>query len=93
MAKFTKSIRFGLTPRLFRRIRAEAKRQKVSVNELVRTAMEKHLGGLIWQRVEARQPEAKSKKSSLLDTPVVIWSPAEQEYAEKSIQQHFDEER
>jgi hypothetical protein len=93
MAKFTKSIRFGLTPWLFRRIRAEAKRQKVSVNELVRTAMETHLGELIWQRVEARQPEAKPKKPSLLDTPVVIWSPAEQEYAEKSIQRHFDEDR
>jgi hypothetical protein len=30
MAKFTKSIRFGLTPWLFSRIRAQAKRQKVS---------------------------------------------------------------
>jgi hypothetical protein len=36
MSKFTTSIRFGLTPWLFRRIRAEARQQKVSVNELVR---------------------------------------------------------
>jgi hypothetical protein len=86
MAKFTKSIRFGLTPWLFRRIRAEAKRQKVSVNELVRSAMEKHLGGLIWQRVEARQLEAKSKKSSLLDTPVVIWTPEEEATAHRAMQ-------
>jgi hypothetical protein len=48
---------------------------------------------LIWQRVEAKQPEAKPRKPSLLDTPVVLRSPAEQEYAEKSIQQHFDEDR
>src|SRR5260370_39047437 len=93
MAKFSKSIRFGLTPWLFRCIRTEAKRQKVSVNKLVRTAMEKHLGELIWQRVEAKQPEVKPKKQSLLDTPVVLWSPAEQEYAEKSIQQHFNKDR
>jgi hypothetical protein len=93
VAKFTKSNRFGLTPWLFRRIRAEAKRQRVSVNELVRTATDRHLGELIWQRVEATQPEAKPRKPSLLETPVVIWSPAEQQYAEKSIQQHFDEDR
>jgi hypothetical protein len=93
MARFTKSIRFGLTPWQFRRIRAEANRQKVSVNELVRTAMERHLGGLIWQRVEARQPEAKSKKHSLLDTPVVLWSPAEKEFAHRVLQQHFEEDR
>ena len=49
------------------------------------------LSELIWQRVEAKQPEAKPRKPSLLDTP--LWSPAEQEYAEKSIQQHFDEDR
>jgi hypothetical protein len=86
MAKFTKSIRFGLTPWLFRRIRAQAKRQKVSVNELVRTAMERQLGELIWQRVEARQPEAKPKKPSLLDTPVVLWTPQEEAAAHKAMQ-------
>jgi hypothetical protein len=51
------------------------------------------LSELIWQRVEAKQPEAKMRKPSLLDTPVVLRSPAESEYAEKSIQQHFDEDR
>jgi hypothetical protein len=86
MAKFTKSIRFGLTPWLFRRIRAEAKRQKVCVNELVRTAMETHLGELIWQRVEAKQPEAKPRKPSLLDTPVVLWTREEEETANRAMQ-------
>jgi hypothetical protein len=86
MAKFTKSIRFGLTPWLFRRIRAQAKRQKVSVNELVRTAMERHLGELIWRRVKARQPEAKPKKPSLLDTPVVLWTREEEETANRAMQ-------
>ena len=74
MAKFTKSIRFGLTPWLFRRIRAEAKRQKVCVNELVRTAMETHLGELIWQRVEAKQAEAK------------LWTREEEETANRAMQ-------
>jgi hypothetical protein len=86
VAKFTKSIRFGLTPWLFRRIRAEAKRQRVSVNELVRTATERHLGELIWQRVEATQPEAKPRKPSLLETPVVIWPPEEEATAHRAMQ-------
>ena len=86
MAKFTKSIRFGLTPWLFKRIRKEAQRQKVSVNEIVRTALEKHLGELIWQRVEARQPEAKWRKPSLLDTPVVRWTKEEEETAHRAME-------
>jgi hypothetical protein len=51
--KFTKRIQFGLTPWLWRRLRKEAEQQKVSVNKLVRTAVEKQLGELIWQRIEA----------------------------------------
>jgi predicted HicB family RNase H-like nuclease len=39
--KFTKRIQFGLTPWLWRRLRKEAEQQKVSVNKLVRTAVEK----------------------------------------------------
>ena len=85
MAKFTKSIRFGLTPWLWRRLRTQAQEQKVSVSELVRTAVEKHLGELIWQRVEARQPEAKQPKPSLLDTPVVHWTREEEEAAHRAM--------
>jgi hypothetical protein len=82
MANFTKFIRLGLTPWLFRRIRAEAKQQKVSVSELVRTSIEKHLGELIWQRVEAMQP----RRASLLDTPVVFWTREEEETADRAMQ-------
>jgi hypothetical protein len=72
MAKFTKRIQFGLC---HGRLREEAQQQKVSVNELGRTAVEKHLGELIWQRVEARQPEAKPSRQSLLDTPFSVMEP------------------
>jgi hypothetical protein len=42
--EITKSIRLGLTRELLERIRAEAKSRNVSVNELVRTAIEQLLG-------------------------------------------------
>jgi len=51
------------------------------------------LSELIWQRVEARQPEAKPKKPGLLDTPLVLWTREEEKTANRSIQQHFDEDR
>jgi predicted HicB family RNase H-like nuclease len=38
MAKITKYILVGFAPEQLKRIRAEAKQQKVSVNELVRSA-------------------------------------------------------
>lgn len=44
MAKFTKSIRFGLAPSLLSLIRTAAKKQNISVSELVRTAVARHLG-------------------------------------------------
>jgi len=56
------------------------------VNELVRTAMETQLGELIWQRVEAKQPEAKARKPRLLDTPVVLWTREEEETANRAMQ-------
>lgn len=62
------------------------KAAKVSVNELVRTAMERQLGELIWQRVEAGQPEAKPKKPSLLDTPVVCWTHEEEATADRAME-------
>lgn len=86
IVKFTERIQFALTPWLFKRIRKEARQQKVSVSKLVRTAVEKHLGELVWQRVEARQPEAKSRKPSLLDTPVVHWTREEEETAHRAMQ-------
>jgi hypothetical protein len=86
MAKFTKSVRFGLTPWLWRRLRVQAQEQRVSVSELVRTAVEKHLGELIWQRVETRQAEANLPKPSVVGTPVVRWTPEEEQTAHRAMQ-------
>ncbi len=86
MAKFSKSVRFGLTPWLWRRLRMQAQEQNVSVSELVRTAVEKHLGELIWQKVEARRPEAESPNPTVLNTPVVRWTPEEEQAAHRAMQ-------
>jgi hypothetical protein len=91
IVKFTKRIQFALTPWLFKRIRKEAQQQKVSVSNLVRTAVEKHLGELIWRRIETINvekptPTEKPKRASLLDTPVVQWTPEEEETAYKAMQ-------
>ena len=87
MAKFSKSIRFGLPPWLWRRLRVQAQQQKISISELVRTAVEKHLDGdLIWQRVDARQAEAKPPKTNLLDIPIANWTNEEEEAAHRAMQ-------
>jgi|SoimicMinimDraft_4_1059732.scaffolds.fasta_scaffold133474_1 hypothetical protein len=86
MAKFTKSVRFGLAPWLWRRLRIQAQEQEVSVSELVRAAVEKHLGELTLQKVEARQAEVKLPKPSLLHTPVVRWTPEEEQAAHRAMQ-------
>jgi hypothetical protein len=46
MPKVTKFVRLGLTPELSAEIEAEAKRQNIGVNQLIRTALEKHLKDL-----------------------------------------------
>jgi len=86
MAKFTKSLRFGLTPWLWRRLRVQARQQRVSVSALVRTAVEKHLGELIWQRVGGQQAEPELPKWGLLHTPVVRWTPEEEQAAKRAMQ-------
>jgi len=48
--------------------------------------METQLGELIWQRVEAKQPEAQARKPRLLDTPVVLWTREEEETANRAMQ-------
>jgi hypothetical protein len=77
MAKFTKSIKVGLTPELLEKTRTAAQQKGDSISGLIRTALEKYL----------------TKATSLLDTPLVEWTPAEKEYADKMIQDHFDEDR
>jgi hypothetical protein len=72
----TKFIRLGLTPELSEKIRAEAKRRKISISALIRVAVKQHLSA-----------------SSLLTTPIVEWTSAEKEYADRVLQEHFDEDR
>jgi hypothetical protein len=92
MAKLSKSISLALTSWLFTRIRTEAQRQHVSMSALIRTAMEKYLQDLIWKRIEAIGAE-KLPKTPTLEPLFVFRTQAEKEYAEKVIQQHFDEDR
>ena len=89
--KLTKFIRFGLTASLFERVGQEAKQRKLSVSELVRQALERFLNEEKQRRrilgVQVDQPR------SLLHTPLVHWSPAEEQFAHEVIQRHFDEDR
>ena len=92
LARITERIRLGLI--LFRRIQAEAKLQKISVTTFVRTAIQRYLDELAKQKVAAKDTAGKPKEVSLiLETPVALWTQAEKEFADKVIQQHFDEDR
>ena len=93
MAKITKFLRLGLTPELLDETRNEAKRQKVSVSALIRTALQKHLGELNQRRLVASDVEDKPKRASLLDTPVVFWTRAEEETADRVMRIFREEDR
>jgi hypothetical protein len=66
------------------------KQHKISVIELVRAAIQRHL-------IELNKLNSVSKQEleiiNLVDVPVVRWSRAEQEYADSVIRQHFEEDR
>jgi hypothetical protein len=91
MAIFTKYIRLGLTATILERIRAEAKQRKISLNELVRRALERYLNEESQRRrilgVYADAP------LHLVNSPLVHWSPTEEQFAHQVIQRHFDEDR
>ena len=94
MANFTALVRFALTPALFKRIRAEAQQQKISVSELIRRAVERYLGeSNERRRILGRHADLDPKKLDLLTSPLVAWSPAEEQFAHQVIQKHFDEDR
>ena len=92
MARITERIRVALM--LVKRIRAEAKLQKTSVTQFVRAAVERYLDELAKQKIAANNAAGKTKEVSIiLETSVVLWTQAEKEFADKVIQQHFDEDR
>jgi hypothetical protein len=94
MAKLTELIRFALTPELFRRIREEAQQQKISASELIRRAVERYLDeSNERRRILGRHADIDPKKLDLLTSPLVAWSPAEEQFAHQVIQRHFDEDR
>jgi hypothetical protein len=92
MAKISKSIRLGLTPNLLEGARTEARQQKVSVNALIRAALQQYLNELNQKRVESSRAE-KPKGMRLVDVPLVSWTQAEKEFADRVIKQHFEEDR
>jgi hypothetical protein len=86
-AAMAKIIQLIVTSGLLDEIRAAAKQNKISVIGLVRAAIHRHLIEL--NKLNKRKPEI----FNLVDLPVVRWSRAEQEYADRVIRQHFEEDR
>ena len=91
MAKITKSVRLGLTPELFARIRVEAERQKISTNALIRDAIDEHLYDLTATRL-GRSPVPRLKAENL-QQPLVSWTQAEQEFADELMRVFREEDR
>lgn len=88
--KFTKFIRFALTPSLFDQVRREAKQRRISASELVRSALDRYLN----EENQRRQIlGVNSAHVNLLNTPLVHWTPSEEQFAHEVIQRHFDEDR
>jgi hypothetical protein len=66
MARITEFIRVGLTPELLKEARAESQFQKISVNELLRTALDHYLRLLDKQRIDeayAKDKPVKTRKA------------------------------
>jgi hypothetical protein len=85
-----KIIQLIVTSGLLDEIRAAAKQNKISVIELARAAIHRHLIELNkLNKVNKRKPEI----FNLVDVPVARWSRAEQKYADSVIRQHFEEDR
>ncbi len=83
-----KFVQFGLTPELLEQIRAEAKRQDISVSELIRRAIRYFLNAC---RGYSRFTPVSNHMPK--NTFELHWTKAEEEYADRVIQQHFDEDR
>jgi hypothetical protein len=83
-----KYILLGFTPNLFGQIRAHAKKQNISVTELIRRAVRYYLSGSRLVPIGRTSTDDMPKSASEF-----YWTQAEKEYADSVIQQHFDEDR
>ena len=85
-----KIIQLIVASDLLDQIRASAKQTKISVAQWVRAAIHRHLiESYKLNNVSKQKPEI----INLVYVPVVLWSRAEQEYADRVIRQHFEEDR
>jgi predicted DNA-binding protein len=91
MAKFTKSVRLRLTPEMLGKIRAEAKHSGISASALIRDAIRRSLSELTALRWTFHTPRLKS--GSLLEHPLVDWTPAEQQFADAVMRVFREEDR
>jgi hypothetical protein len=71
---FTRCIMVRLSPKLLQRIQNEAKKQHISRSELVRTAIGDYLA-LREAKEGPRPSEPPPRRPSILDVPVVNWTP------------------
>ena len=63
------------------------------VSELVRRAAERYVGESNERRRIGTHADIDPKKLNLLNSPLVAWSLAEEQFAHQVIQRHFDEDR
>jgi hypothetical protein len=85
-------VLLSLSPTLYKDIRAEAKRQHVSVSTLIRIAVHRYLLASTEVRLAAT-PDPRLNPNSLLNTPLVSWTAAEQRFADQALRIHFEEDR
>jgi hypothetical protein len=87
-----KYVLLSLNPSFYMDIRAEAKRQNVSVSTLIRMAVHRYLLAVTNDRL-LTAPDPRSNPKSLVNQPVATWTSAEQRFADKVLRVHFEEDR
>jgi hypothetical protein len=87
-----KYVLLALSPSLYMDIRAEAKRQNVGVSTLIRIAIDRYLLAMAAVRMAAANDPRLNPKS-LLNQPLVSWTPDERRFADEVLRIHFEEDR
>jgi hypothetical protein len=92
MATFSKSIRLNLTSEMFEKVRAEAKHSGISASALIRDAIQRSLSELTVLR-SGTSPVPRLKSRSLLEHPLVDWTPVEKQFADEVMRVFREEDR